>query len=165
MKRNFSDLIKLFSLTVTLAIIAPVLIQAQSGKVNFAGNWALNAEKSTQPQSGGNQRMGGGNLTVAQETNLLTRTRTGQDGTVRIIKYTLDGKESLNTTSRGESKSTAKWSGDGKTLTIVSRMNFDGNERTTTETWSLIDEKTLSVAITRQDQNGEVKSTMVYDKK
>jgi hypothetical protein len=44
-------------------------------------------------------------------------------------------------------------------------MNFDGNERTTTETWSLIDDKTLSVAITRQDQNGEVKSTMVYDKK
>ena len=165
MKRNFSDLIKLFSLTVTLAIIAPVLIQAQSGKVNFAGNWALNAEKSTQPQSGGNQRMGGGNFTVTQETNLLTRTRTGQDGTVRVSKYTLDGKECLNTTSRGESKSTAKWSGDGKTLTIVSRMNFDGNERTTTETWSLIDDKTLSVAITRQDQNGEVKSTMVYDKK
>ena len=165
MKRKLSDLMRLFSLTVTLAIIAPVLMQAQAGKVNFAGTWALNAEKSTQPQSGGNQRMGGGNLTVAQETNLLTRTRTGQDGTARVIKYTLDGKECINTTGRGESKSTAKWTGDGKTLTIVSRMNFDGNERTTTETWSLTDEKTLSVAITRQDQNGEVKSTMVYDKK
>lgn len=166
MKRKFSDLMKLISLTGMLAIVAPVMLQAQAGKANFAGNWVLNAEKSTQPQSGGgNQRMGG-DFTVAQEANLLTRTRIGQDGTTRITKYTLDGKESVNTTGRGESKSTVKWSDDGKKLTIVSHVNFDGNERTITETWSLIDAKTLSVVITRQNQEGaEVKSTMIYDKK
>jgi Tol biopolymer transport system component len=166
MKRKLSDLMKLFSLTVMLAIFVPVLTQAQTGKANFAGTWALNAEKSTFPEnSGGNQRMGSGNFTVAQEENLLTRTRTGQDGTTRVSKYTLDGKECVNTTGRGESKSTAKWSADGKTLTIVSNVNYEGNNRTITETWNLTDSKTLSIVMVRQSQGSEVKSTMVYDKK
>jgi len=95
----------------------------------------------------------------------LTQTRTGQDGTPRVTKYTLDGKESLNTTFGGESKSTAKWSADGKTLTILTRFSFDGNEMTSTAVWSLIDAKTLSVVSTRQTPDGEVKATMVYDKK
>jgi hypothetical protein len=34
-----------------------------------------------------------------------------------------------------------------------------------TEVWSLTNAKTLSIASTRQGQNGEVKTTMVYDKK
>ena len=157
---------KLLSLTVVLALIAPGMINAQTGKANFAGTWAMNAEKSTLPQGGGGgQRMGGTNFTVTQEANILTQTRTSQDGTTRITKYTLDGKESVNTTGGGESKSTANWSADGKTLTIVTKSNFNGNERTSTAVWSLIDAKTLSVVSTRQGQDGEVKTTMVYDKK
>jgi len=49
MKRRLSDLMKLFSLKVMLAIFAPALTQAQTGKANFAGPWALNAEKNTFP--------------------------------------------------------------------------------------------------------------------
>jgi hypothetical protein len=164
MKRKLLDLMKLFSLAGMLAIPTPASLQAQAGKVNFTGTWTLNADKSTQPQGGGGQRMGG-DIAVTQESNLLTRTRTGHDGTTRVSKYTLDGKECVNTTGRGENKSTAKWSDDGKSLTISSRINFDGNERNITETWSLTDPKTLSIVITRQDQGGEVKSTMIYDKK
>ena len=165
MKRKISYLIKLFSLAIMLACTALALTEAQSGKTNFTGSWVLNAEKSTQPQNGGNQRMGGSNFTATQEANLLTRTRTGPDGTTRVSKYTLDGKESVNTTGRGESKSTAKWSGDGKTLTIVSKFNIDGSERTSTETWNLIDAKTLSILVIRQNQDGDIKYTMIYDKK
>jgi Tol biopolymer transport system component len=167
MKRNLSNLMRLLSLTVVLSLIAPVMIYAQAGKANFAGTWAMNAEKSTLPQGGGGgggQRMGG-NFTITQEANLLTRTRTGQDGTSTVTKYTLDGKESVNTTGGGESKSTANWSADGKTLTIVTKSNFNGNERTSTAVWSLIDAKTLSIVSTRQGQDGEVKTAMVYDKK
>jgi Tol biopolymer transport system component len=166
MKRNLSNLMQLLSFTVVLALVAPVMIYAQTGKTNFAGTWAMNAEKSTLPQGGGGggQRMGG-NFTITQEANLLTRTRTGQDGTSTVTKYTLDGKESVNTTGGGESKSTANWSADGKTLTIVTKSNFNGNERTSTAVWSLIDAKTLSIVSTRQGQDGEVKTTMVYDKK
>lgn len=165
MKKNVSNLMRFLSLTIVLILVAPSMIDAQTGKVDFTGTWALNAEKSTLPEGGGGPRMGGGNITVTQEANLLTQTRTGQDGTPRVTKYTLDGKESINTTFGGESKSTAKWSADGKTLTILTRFSFDGNEMTSTAVWSLIDAKTLSVVSTRQTPDGEVKATMVYDKK
>jgi dipeptidyl aminopeptidase/acylaminoacyl peptidase len=174
---NGSAFMRLISLTVILALIAPVIINAQAGKTNFAGDWTLNAEKSTQPPAGqgggGGMRMGGGNFVATQDANLLTvvRTRTGQDGqpTTTTMKYTLDGKESINTSPRGDSKSVAKWSADGKTLTIeTSRtMDMNGESRTmkSTEVWALTDAKILTVSSTRQGQNGEVKSNMIYDKK
>lgn len=170
---NISLLMRLFSLTILLAFIAPVMTNAQTGKTNFAGNWTFNAGKSTQPQGGGGQRMGGGDVVVAQEANLLTvtRTRTGQDGqpTTTILKYTLDGKESINTSPRGNSKSVAKWSADGKTLTIASSRTMDMNGETRTinssEAWVLTDAKILTVTSTRQGQDGEVKTVLVYDKK
>ena len=156
---------RLMALTLMASLfILPVKMNAQGAKANFSGTWALNAEKSTQIQGGG-QRMGGRNFTVTQEANLLTQTRTNQDGESRVTKYTLDGKESVNTMGEFQSKSTAKWSADGKTLTIITKSNFNGNERTSTAVWSLIDAKTLSIVSTRQGQDGEVKATMVYDKK
>src|SRR4030042_461336 len=98
MKKNVSNLMQLLSLTIVLALVTPAMIHAQTGKANFAGTWAMNAEKSTLPQGGsGGQRMGGGNFTVTQEANLLTQTRTGQDGTSRVTKNNLCGKESVNT--------------------------------------------------------------------
>jgi hypothetical protein len=163
-RRYFMGLLAL-ALTASFFIL-PIKMNAQGAKANFAGTWALNEEKSTIPQGGGGgQRMGGRNFTVTQEANLLTQTRTSQDGTSRVTKYTLDGKESVNTFGEFESKSTAKWSADGKSLTIITKSNFNGNERTSTAVWSLIDAKTLSIVSTRQGQDGEVKATMVYDKK
>jgi Tol biopolymer transport system component len=155
-----------------LALISPMMVNGQAGKSNFAGTWIINAEKSTQP--GGGQRMGGGNFVATQEANLLTveRTRTNQNGetTTTTMKYTLDGKESVNTNPRGESKSVATWSADGKTLTIVTSrtMDMNGETRTmkSTEVWNLTDAKTITVVITRPGMDGaEVTSTMVYDKK
>ncbi len=171
-----SVIMRLVSLTLMLSLITPVVTIAQAGKVNFTGNWTLNTEKSVLPeggQGGGAMRMGGGSFVATQEANLLTvvRTRTGQDGQemTTTMKYTLDGKESINTSPRGDAKSVAKWSADGKTLTIETSRTFDmnGESRTikSTEVWILTDPKTLSVASTREGMNGEVKSTMVYDKK
>jgi hypothetical protein len=175
MKKFSLNFMRLLSLTIVLALVAPVMTNAQAGKANFAGTWALNAEKSTQPQGGGGggQRGGGGNFVATQEANLLTvtRTRTGQDGTPQttVMKYTLDGKESINTSTRGDSKSTAKWSADGKNLTIATSRTMDMNGETRTilssEVWTLTDAKTITVVSTRQGQDGEVKTTMVYDKK
>ena len=170
-----SPFIRVISLTLMIALITPVMIIAQAGKANFAGSWTLNAEKSTQPQGGqgGGMRMGGGDFVATQEANLLSvvRTRTGMDGqpSTTTMKYTLDGKESVNTSPRGDSKSVAKWSADGKSLTIETSRTMDMNGESmtikSTEVWTLTDPKTLSVATTRQSPNGEVKTTMVYDKK
>ena len=167
MKKNVSWLFQVVTLTVVLFMVAPLMVHAQTGKANFSGAWVLNQEKSTLPQGGqgGGQRMGGGEFTVTQDATTLTQTRTGQDGTTRETKYVLDGKENTITTQRGETKYTAKWSADGKSLTLVTKMSFNDNEFTSTSIWSLKDAKTLSIESTRQGQNGEVKSTMVYDKK
>lgn len=167
-KINHTNFMWLLSLTIMLSVIAPAIANAQAGKVNFTGTWALNEAKSTLGDNGG--RFGGGNMVVKQESNLLAvdRTRTNQDGetTTTTSKFTLDGKQSVNTTGRGESKSTAKWSADGKTLTIVTVANFNGNERTSTDAWTLTDAKTISIAGKRQGRDGEeVKTTRVYDKK
>jgi Tol biopolymer transport system component len=116
--------------------------------------------------------MGGGGMgqafTVTQETNKLTteRTRSGQDGQpVKITTvYTLDGKESVNTTARGESKSIANWSADGKSLTIVTTSTFGDRTVTTTAVWTL-DGAALTIKSTTPTQNGERTSKMVYDKK
>lgn len=170
-----SSLIKrLMAITIMITVI-PVTLMAQTGKVNFSGNWTLNNEKSSLPQGGqgGGMRMGGGNFVATQDNNTLTvvRTRTGQNGqsVTMTMKYTLDGKESVNTSPRGDSKSVAKWSPDGKSLSIETTrtMDMNGESRTmkSSEVWKLTDDKTLTVASTREGQNGEVKSNMVYDKK
>jgi len=176
LKKMKKNVLTILSLIIMLAFIAPVMTNAQAGKANFTGTWTYNAEKSTQPPAGGGGGGGGGgrggfgagNITVAQEANLLTitRTRPGQDGGASVTtttKYTLDGKESVNTMGQGESKSTATWAADGKSLTVVTKTSFNGNERTSTEVWSVTAPKTLSIVATRQGQNGEVKTTRVYE--
>jgi hypothetical protein len=185
MKKNVT--LQILSFTVLFAFLCmPLAVNAQGSKANFAGKWALNASKSDmgqpgqgqpgqgQPPQGGGQRMGGGgDFTATQEANLLTveRTRTGQDGQAMTTttKYTLDGKVSVNTSGRGDSKSTATWSANGKSLTIVTTrtMERDGQsmEMKTTELWTLTSPTTLSVVSTMNTPNGERKTTSVYDKK
>ena len=190
MKRSM----KLLSLTVILALIMPVLTNAQAGKANFAGTWVYNATKSPQPAGGpggggpgggapggggpggpgGGMRMGGGDRTVTQEANLLTSstTRQGQDGTpvTTAMKYTLDGKETINANPRGDSKSVATWSADGKTLTIKTSRTMDMNGQSMTmnteEAWTLTDPKTLTIVTTRAGMDGTpMKTTAIFDKK
>ena len=175
-------------------MLLPASIIAQTGKANFSGNWVVNVEKSNfgqgqgQPQTQGRQGQaqgkgqdqgqktggfGGGNFIAKQEGNLLTveRSRTNQNGKTNKTesRYTLDGKECVNTTGRGESKSTATWSPDGKTLKIVTNSTFttNGESRTmkSTEEWSLKDASILSVKTTRASKSGDRVSTIVYDKK
>lgn len=164
-----SFLKRLMSLTILLIMCSPFLTNAQSGKVNFSGTWVLNAEKSTQPEGGRGMRMGGGNFVAKQEASLLTvdRTRTNQNGeTVTTnMKYTLDGKESVNTSPRGDSKSVATWSADGKTLNITTTRTTQNGEMKTTEKWTLPTEKTISIVTTFTTPDGGRTSTMIYDKK
>lgn len=162
--------LKLFSIALLLLIVAPYISVAQTGKVDFTGSWVLNAGKSTM---GDNPRMAGGDFIVKQEGNLLTvdRTRTNRDGEKMTVtmKYTLDGKESINTSQRGDSKSVAKWSADGKTLTINTSRTFEMNGETmnmkSVEVWTLTDPKIITIQSTATTPNGDRKMTMIYDKK
>lgn len=178
MKKNIeknSGLMKVLALTIMLAFILPVMANAQAGKTNFSGTWAMNAEKSTLPQGGqggGGARMGGGNMTVKQDGNTLSvsRVRPGRDGgeaTTVTTDYTLDGKEKVITTQRGDSKATASWTPDGKSVTIKTTSSFNDNTFTSTAVWTLTDANTLSVVTTSPGRDGgaERKTTIVYDKK
>jgi hypothetical protein len=174
-----------FALSVMIImsfLLMPLTVNGQTGKANFSGTWALNAEKSdfgqapAGGQGGGGQRggqggrggFGGGNFVAKQDGNVLSVDRTRGDQTF-TSKYTLDGKECVNTTGRGDSKSVASWSADGKSLTIKTTSTFDMNgtsrTSTSTEVWSLTSPTTLSVKTTRSSQNGDRVTTMVYDKK
>jgi hypothetical protein len=158
------NLLKLLSLAMIFAFVMPVVAKAQ--KANFAGSWALNESKSSMPEGGGG-RMMMREFSATQEANLLTRKSVGRDGTERISKYTLDGKESMNTMGENQIPSTATWSTDGKSLIIKTNMNFGGNSFTRTEVWSMPDAKTLQIVSTMPGRDGgaEMKMTMVYDKK
>ena len=85
------------------------------------------------------------------------------------MKFTLDGKESINTSPRGDSKSVATWSADGKTLNISTSRTMDMNGETrvmkSTEAWTLTDANTLTRTSTSTTPNGEVKRVYAYDKK
>jgi hypothetical protein len=169
MKKSVSNVIKLLSLAMVAAFIMPETVKAQGGNADFSGTWTLNESKSSIPDEGvelGNRIMGGREFTVAQEANLLSKKSTGRDGAERTAKYTLDGKESVNTMGDAESKSMATWSDDGKSLTIKTVMEFNFEKRLITSVWSLPDAKTLSVVISAAGRDGtERKMPMVYDRK
>jgi len=158
------------TLLVILVITFPQYVSAQSGKVNFSGNWVLNTQKSTMTDS---PRMGAGDFMAKQEGNLLTleRTLTNRDGqsVTNNMKYTFDGKESVNSTQRGESKSVASWSADGKTLTIstVRNINMGGTSRSmkSVEVWTMPDQKTINIQSTVAAPAGDRKMLLVYDRR
>jgi hypothetical protein len=174
-----SKFFRFLSFAIIVAFLMPAMTNAQTGKTNFTGNWTFNQSKSDMGQppqgggQGGGQRIGGGNLSVKQEANLLTvdRTRTGQDGSVQTTteKYTLDGKECVNTNPRGESKSTVTWSADGRSLNVVTtrtmNMNGESREMKSTSVWTLTDANTLTVNSTMTTPNGDRVTKIVYDKK
>lgn len=169
---------------IILAFLAmPFTSYAQAGKANFSGTWAFNADKSEmgparqggqgqapQGQAQGQRAggFGGGNFVAKQEANLLTVERSFGEQTM-ATKYTLDGKESVNSTGRGESKSVATWSADGKSLKIVTTRSFERDGQTTemktTEEWTLTSPTALSIKTTRASQQGDRVTTAVYDKK
>lgn len=176
MKRNL--FLQLFSIAIIAVFITiSFSASAQTSKADFSGNWVFNAGKSDMGQQGqggsGNRGFGGGDIAVTQEPNLLTvtRTRTTSDGesVTTTNKYTLDGKESINTSQRGDSKSVAAWSADGKSLTINTTRTFerDGQsmEMKSKEVWSLTSPASLSVITIMTTPNGERTISAVYDKK
>jgi hypothetical protein len=181
MKNKFAFFCRFFPVILAVALFAmPAALNGQGSKVNFSGNWVYNADKSDsgQPQGqlpGGMQGrgFGGGDFTAKQEGNILTVTRTmsGRDGSSNTVTstYTLDGKESVNSSGMGESKSVAKWSADGKVLTITTTRTMSrGGESmtmTSTEVWSLTDPTTLQIDMTRSTPGGDRKTKSVYTKK
>jgi hypothetical protein len=168
-KRNYYVWL-ILAMIISLFIL-PERVNAQKAKTNFSGIWAFNESKSNMGEGRGFRSAR--QITVAQDGNNLTveRVRTNQNGesTTTSEKYTLDGKESVNTSGRGPSKAIVKWTADGKSLNFAITRSFERDGQTTeiksSEVWTLPDAKTLSIQSTTVMQDNERKATIVYDKK
>ena len=81
-------------------------------------------------------------------------------------KITLDGQECKSEFWNMPRVSTAKYSDDGKMLTITSKIAFDQGDMTMTEVYSLDDTgKVLTVNHSSSSGFGDRSLTLVYDKK
>jgi len=183
---------KMFSKLSALLMMAAAIMMISAGAVNaqenFAGNWVFNESKSNlgqapaggggggggQGQGRGGFRMGASEMNITQQANTLSvaRTRQGRDGqsTVTNEKYDLSGKVSENPAMNNTRKSTVSWSADKKVMTIASSttlsMQGQTREMKSTEVWKLSEGgKVLTIESIASTQAGEMKTTLVYDKK
>ena len=173
-KNSGQKIMKKMRLLMVLGVSVMFFVQvsAQNAVINFSGNWALNETKSNFGDA--QFRMAASILTVKQEGNNLSteRTMNTPDGQEMKMtgKYTMDGKECENPGFMdSKTKSTVKWSADGKSITIASstlfNMNGDNMEMKSTEIWTLDGDKTLKIETSNTMPDGEMKTSFVYDKK
>jgi hypothetical protein len=169
---NISNMGRL-RLLVAVGFIISLFNLSVSAQSNFSGTWTLNEAKS---KFGDSQfRMAAVTMVVKQEGNNFTsdRTQPGFDGgeMKTTEKLTLDGKVCENTGMMdSKRKSTATWSADKKSLFIATTMAFDmggqATEMKSSETWKLGENNaTLLIETSFAAPDGEMKTSLVYDKK
>jgi hypothetical protein len=156
-------LVSLFLLVVSAGLFA---------QPNFSGTWAFNESKSN---FGGSQfRFAATTMVVVQDGNNLSveSTMPSRDGGEMKTndKFTLDGKVCENPMFNTVRKSTVVWSEDKTSLMIASTMNFerDGESREfkTSAVWKLAEDgKVLTIESTFPSSDGDIKTTVAYDKK
>jgi hypothetical protein len=142
-------------------------------QTNFSGTWGFNESKSNFGDS--QFRFAASSLVIAQDGNNLAveRTRPGFDGgeTKSTEKYTLDGKLCENPAFNNSiQKTILTWSEDKTALTLASSMNLEMNGETTefksSEIWKLAEGgKALMIESSFSMPDGDIKSTVAYDKK
>ena len=126
---------------------------------NFSGSWMLNLSKSQYGRFPAPEVM---LRSVAYSGGVLTMStyQKGAQGDVTTdLKYSTDGRPSVN----GESRGTARWQGD--TLIIESSRQAQGATLTQRDQWTLSpDGKTLTVATHVALPNGEFDVKQVFEK-
>jgi len=157
------------AITATVAIFSSFSANAQ--KASFAGEWKLNEAKSELGEFGGRVAR---TIKAEQKDSSITVSKTtpgfnGGDPMTNTVTLTYDGKvvesEGFGGSKR---KSTAKWSADGKTLTMTSNMSFERDGQTmefkSTENWTMTADGMLSVATTSTSPRGDMSTKAVYTK-
>jgi hypothetical protein len=146
-------------------LLTPLFLPASAlAAPNLNGEWKLNVAKSqygTMPPPVAVTR------TIKQEgvsLSMSTFQKTAQREATSELKYTTDGKESVNKVTNGESKGSAFWAGD--TLVIESSQQIQGAEIKSREIWTLsADGKTLTIAThLTLPQQGEFDVKQVFEK-
>jgi hypothetical protein len=132
---------------------------AAQAKPNFTGTWKMNPSKSKFDGGGGPS---GITAKIDQKDDSVTEalTVTGDGGDQNVEgKYTTDGKEIDVQLGPNGAKGTAKWDGDALVIEWKAE-GFVFRRKLALST----DGKTLTMAVHRTSQNGEVDETVVFDK-
>jgi hypothetical protein len=159
---------------LAIILIAPFFLLSfisMPARTNFGGQWKLNEGKSELGEFTG---FAAKSVKIEQKEDAITITQVnsfnGEEMT-RTETLTFDGKETESSGGFGNAKrkSTAKWSDDGKMLTLsyVLKLEFNGetNEIKGTEKYSLSDDgKTLTLQSNTATPQGDISSKAVYDK-
>lgn len=144
-------------------LLSTGVVSAQ-GKVNFSGKWKINESKSKLNEQYSSHpseitiTQSGNNLTVERISNMRGNEMKFTD------HYTLDGKECRNPGFRdSETVSTAKWSADGKAITINTKISTDNGDMTMARVLKM-DGNSLVMDFTINGSFGESSETWVFDK-
>jgi len=130
---------------------------------NYTGEWKMNASKSDFGPVPAPDKLT--RKITHEDPNLAAvTTQSGQQGEVTTeVKYTTDGKDSVNTIRGVEVKSVVKWEGDK--LIITYKRDIQGNELAFKETWTMGDEgKTLTITTAISGAMGEFALKLVLEK-
>jgi hypothetical protein len=144
-------------------LLVPALTYAQ--KIDFSGKWTLNSSKSKLNEE---YTFAPKEIIIVQKDNDLKVERhssfQGEDFTIND-KFTLDGKECVNTGWQDtEKKSNAVWSEDKTSLKISSKLIMgDGGELTIVEVYKM-NEGNMIIESSASSSYGDLAETMVYDK-
>ena len=149
--------------SILLALCATLVISAQVP--DFSGNWKLNSEKS---KLNAEFSMAPLQLVITQKGNDMSVERHSEfqgEAVTMTDKFTLDGKECLNTGFMDtQKKSTAAWTEDKKSLKITTKIVLDdGNEINISEVCKL-DAGNLVIDSNSSSSWGDTAETHVYDK-
>ncbi len=163
---------KKISLLLVAAFTTILATAAIIYAVNLTGEWTLNKEKSSFGEFGEN--IAPKKMTINSTDNSVTIERLspnfqGEDYTMKET-LTFDGKETeVVMFANNKKKSTAKWSADGQSLLIASKINFDIQGQMTEikqdEIIKLTPEGQLSVTSTSNSSFGTMEMKLIYDKK
>ncbi len=97
------------------------------------------------------------------KVHVITTFTTPNGEAVTDVRYTTDGKESLNTVRGGEWTSTMLW--DGTSLDLTSKRMLNGSEVSTRERWTLTNKgKVLTVVNKTTTPQAEITFTVVLNK-
>ncbi len=132
---------------------------------DFSGSWKLNSGKS---KLGDQFSMAPATIVIVQKGNDFSIEKVSDFGGQAFTitdKYTLDGKECLNTGWQDtQKKSSAVWSDDRKTLKVTSKLSIgDGGEMTIIEVYKM-DGANMVIESSSSSSFGDMAETMAYDK-
>ena len=153
---KFTNLLPVVALSALLSVTA-------FAAPNFSGEWKLNAGKSDFGPMPAPEKL---LMKVDHKDPALTvkneqTTQQGESKTEQV--YTTDGKENKNKNRNNEMISKLKWEGDA--LTIDSKLDFQGNEVSLKDNWTLSsDGKVLTIKRKIVAPQGEFETIQVLDK-